>query len=136
LTKNIDLECKNNEGWTPMHYICRYGDDDIIKFAINIGLKLNNHNDYGWSPLHYIFYFGSENIINYVIENCSLDVLENKTNDGLYPIHIVTQRNLSNIIKKMIIRGINYEIQGPNGLRMSHIICQNSTFEMLHYIII
>jgi ankyrin repeat protein len=40
IDKGVDLECVDNDGWKPIHYICRYSTPKIIKYIIDKGVDV------------------------------------------------------------------------------------------------
>ena len=40
IDKGVNLECSNNNGWRPIHFICRNSTPEMIKYIIDKGVNL------------------------------------------------------------------------------------------------
>ena len=96
IEKNVDLKCKNNDGWKPIHLICEYSTPKMIEFIINKNVDLECEDNYGWKPIHFICKNSTPEMIEFII-NKNVD-LECKTNDGWKPIHFICRFSTPKII--------------------------------------
>jgi len=53
LTKEVDLNTSNYDGWTPLHNSVRYGSLEEVKLLVGAGAALNARTNYRHTPLHY-----------------------------------------------------------------------------------
>jgi len=49
--KIIDIDNKDDRGWTLLHYACFYNDIDIVKLCINNGANVNANSKFNTTPL-------------------------------------------------------------------------------------
>jgi ankyrin repeat protein len=131
--KDIDLECQDNEGWRPIHYICRFSTPEMIKYIIDKGVDLDCKNVDGWRPIHLICRFSTPEMIKYIIDK-GVD-LECQNKKGCRPIHFICRHSTPEMIKYIINKGVNLECQIKNGWRPIHLISVYSTPEMILYMI-
>ena len=52
LINNINIKDDIDE--TPLHYVCDYGNLELIKYLVNNGAIINCRNEFGETPLHLI----------------------------------------------------------------------------------
>jgi ankyrin repeat protein len=50
--KEVDPNLVDNEGKTPLHYVCNNGNLDIVKLLLKANADPNLPNKYGDTPLH------------------------------------------------------------------------------------
>ena len=49
----IDVDARDDEGYTPLHHAARYSETpDIIRTLIDAGAQVNAQTEYGETPLH------------------------------------------------------------------------------------
>ena len=53
LLKKVDLNSKDNRGWSPLHWAALYGHTDIARFFIDKGADVNATDKKGKTPLHF-----------------------------------------------------------------------------------
>ncbi|KAL2740363.1 ankyrin repeat domain-containing protein 49 [Vespula squamosa] len=53
LMKDLNLlECKDKDGYTPLHRACYGNHVDIVKYLLQVGAKINTKTMDEWQPLH------------------------------------------------------------------------------------
>jgi ankyrin repeat protein len=130
----IDLEYSNNNGWRPIHFICRYSNPEMIKYIIDKGVNLECVINNGWKPIHFICRHSGPEMIKYIIDK-GVD-LECVTTSGWRPIHLICRHSTPEMIEYIIDKKVNLEcVITDNGWRPIHFICTYSTPEMIEYII-
>ena len=131
----IDLEAETNDGWKPIHFICRYSTPEIIKYIIDKNvIDLEAKTNDGWKPIHFICRYSTPEIIKYIIDKNVVD-LEAETNDGWRPIHLICRYSTLKIIQYIFDKSIDLEAQLNDGWRPIHLICRYSTPKIIKYII-
>jgi ankyrin repeat protein len=133
IDNTIDLECINNEGWRPIHYLCRYSTPEMIRYIIDKGVNLECINKYKMRPIHFICALSTPEMIKYIIDK-GVDI-ECDTNEGWRPIHFICRYSTPEMISYIIEKEVNLECENNEGWRPIHFICALSTPEMIRYII-
>jgi ankyrin repeat protein len=63
-TVDIDVHCKNNDGWNALHFVCRYYDKEnlieIVRLLIEKNIDVNCKTNHGWNALHFVCYYYSK----------------------------------------------------------------------------
>ena len=60
----IDLE-QYNDGFKPIHFICKYSTPEMIKYIIDKNVDLECKINNGWKPIHFICRYQTSDIISY-----------------------------------------------------------------------
>eukprot|EP00833_Pecoramyces_ruminatium_P007190 jgi/Orpsp1_1/1181222/evm.model.c7180000076346.1 len=60
----------NNDDETLLFYVCKYGNENLVKLLIENGtdININKENKYAETPIFYALLNGNENIVKYLIE--------------------------------------------------------------------
>lgn len=67
--KNVDPNCKDNQGLTPLHWATDRGDLEIVRYLVEEKkANLNILDDEGQTPLHYAAACGYPDIVRYLIK--------------------------------------------------------------------
>ncbi|XP_055935994.1 oxysterol-binding protein-related protein 1-like [Argiope bruennichi] len=60
---SLNINCKGNHDWTPLHYACYFGHEKIADILIKLGADVNVINDTGDTPLHKASYTSREELV-------------------------------------------------------------------------
>ena len=52
LEKGADVNAKNNDGWTPLHWASENGHEAIVSLLLEKGADVNAKDNDGETPLH------------------------------------------------------------------------------------
>ena len=61
--ESIDVNAKNEDGQTPLHFAARRGHTETVKYLVEKGADVNAKNKYGQTPLHYAARRGHTEIV-------------------------------------------------------------------------
>ncbi len=129
--KEINYECTDINGYTPIYYIVKYhcDKDDLINLFIDKKVNLQK-------TIHYIF------------KNCSWSIIKNilqkryscKTYDncGMTPIHYLCKRDImtKNILKYIFNKHININLKTKSGYNSIHLIMLYQKIDVINYLFI
>ena len=118
LQSGIDVNVKNNAGYTPLHLaVINSRDPEVITILINNGADVNeeNHASNSWTPLHLAAkYNESLEIINILLNN-DADV-NAKDGYGKIPLHFAAQFSKSaEIISELVVAGAEIKTEDIGG---------------------
>ena len=95
---DFNLNVEDDNGWTPIQFICYRGLTKIMKYLITtyeIDLEVYNNDD--WAPIHFIFASGNREMIKFI---CKYDQnLNIRTDSGKTPIDLLMAKYSSNETK-------------------------------------
>ena len=72
-----DINLKNSDGWTALHYAAANGQDNIAKFLIDHGVDLNATNEDGWTALHLLARNGHYSTVYTLLINSANPLIKN-----------------------------------------------------------
>jgi serine/threonine-protein phosphatase 6 regulatory ankyrin repeat subunit B len=76
LAENPDLvSSKDSDGWTPLHWAAREGNNDIAEFVLTNKADVNAQNDEGWTPLHVAILMGQKDIQQLLLQHGGQDLM-------------------------------------------------------------
>ncbi len=58
----------NDDGWRPVHIICKYSTPEMIQYIIDRGVNLECQANDGKRPIHYICKYSTPKMIQYMIQ--------------------------------------------------------------------
>nr|QBK89302.1 MAG: ankyrin repeat protein [Mimivirus LCMiAC02] len=110
----IDIECQDTiSGMYPIHIICRYGSENIIKYIVEKGVNLNCFTTYNYSPMYYICRLRNYDMIKYFVDKgINLNAVDNGNRNAL---HTVCKYNKYNVVKYLVDANANFMIKNNNG---------------------
>lgn len=95
IQNQAEVNCTNDEGWTPLAAAAMHRHIEIVKLLIDRGANINSRSNLGWTPLAEAGSRGFGDIIKLLLDN-GADV-NNKNNKGWTPLHeVIAQRNSDN----------------------------------------
>ncbi|GFT99281.1 oxysterol-binding protein-related protein 1 [Nephila pilipes] len=59
----LNVNCKGNHDWTPLHHACYFGHEKIVDLLIQMNADVNVVNDTGDTPLHKAAYTSREELV-------------------------------------------------------------------------
>uniref|UniRef100_A0A3Q3K2P1 Oxysterol-binding protein n=1 Tax=Monopterus albus TaxID=43700 RepID=A0A3Q3K2P1_MONAL len=60
---SLNINCRCNPGWTPLHLACHFGHTDVVEELLKAGADVNLQNNMGDTPLHRASYTGRKEIV-------------------------------------------------------------------------
>lgn len=111
---NINAHIKNDQGNTVMHYAAQGNQPgSFVFFNYLYKVSPDEGNRDGSTPLHWCCYTGSEIAFNYIINY--FKTLDIQDQDGLTPLHLAVVAENTNLIKKLLHKGVNKNIRDNKG---------------------
>jgi hypothetical protein len=100
--RNINVNVKNVNGNTPLHYAVRNGHVEITRLLLENGAEVNVKSVGGFTPLHWAAWNGHVDILHLLVENGA--DLEVQNNDGRRALHIAASYGHLPFIQELISR--------------------------------
>ena len=102
----VDVNCKTNDGISPLWIAAHKGEIDIVVELIEAGANINDKDDFiGYYPLHLA---SDEGYIDVVVTLIAAGANVNaQTNAGYYPLHLAVDKKNIDVIATLIRAGAN-----------------------------
>ena len=81
--KGADIDAKDGNEWTPLHYACQYGQLLIVRCLIDKGADIEAKDKDQQTPLHIASQFGETDVVKYLVSKGANINIKNK--DGKTP---------------------------------------------------
>ena len=142
LDHSIDLEATTENGWRPIHFICKYGSPAIIRYIIDKKVDLECRTNGGMKPIHFLCQYSTHEMIKYLIgKGVDLECIDSIVS----PLHLICYHFKYDTIKFMVEKGanINRDFIGLNNKNytMTDIVKENKfldineTYDIIQYIL-
>ena len=69
LDAGADVNMKDEDGHTPLHWACTYGNEEICRLLLEHGADPNARDDNGRTPLHWACLYNHTAIVRLLIEH-------------------------------------------------------------------
>ncbi|OQS02473.1 hypothetical protein THRCLA_05149 [Thraustotheca clavata] len=103
LKKEVNINCKSEDGRSPVHFAAQNGYDSVINLLVNAGASSDLKTVYGWTPLHFAAMGQHENVVAGLI-NAGATV-NAKNNDEWTALHWAARFGNDQITAKLINAG-------------------------------
>jgi hypothetical protein len=100
--RNINVNVKDVNGWTPLHFTAWKGHIEIARLLLQNGADVNARCNYGNTPLHLAAYHGHVDILHLLVENGAN--LEAQSNIGGRALHRAAIHGHLPFIQELISR--------------------------------
>jgi ankyrin repeat protein len=103
LEKGLEINLKNDIGYSAFHIICQYQSIEVIKFCIDFGASIEEPDDHGCYPIHYFCEFGDYDILKFIL-NLNINVNRNHEKTDTSPEELIYKnKKLNSNDKKEIV---------------------------------
>ena len=100
--RNINVNVKDVNGDTPLHYAAANGHVEIARLLLQNGAEVNAKGNDGWTPLHFAAFQGHVDILHLLVENGA--DLEAQNNDGMRALHWAASKGHLPFIQDLVSR--------------------------------
>jgi hypothetical protein len=124
LKQNVDwLLQKDKSGWTPLHWCCFLKRDELLKWMIRNGSKLESGEAGAMEPIHVAAAWYKMSGISAMIEaGCAVDIVGP---NGWTPLLFAASVGKQETVEQLIIRGANVNHKDSLGRTALHLAAQN-----------
>ncbi|XP_071636453.1 uncharacterized protein [Temnothorax longispinosus] len=129
LKKGADINAKNVNSWTTLHFAAKGPSLEVIKFILDQNLSVNVKDINGRSPLHVAAAHGRKNIVEFFIKETGLYVDE-LDKIGKTPLHVAAQNGHKNTVEILLKNEVNTIAQDKCGLSSLHYAIMNNHIDV------
>ncbi len=115
LKSGLDLEARDNRGFTPLHTAIWEGHEEMAKLLIEAGADVNANmlGTQFWTPLETATRFGLVNTINRLLDHGAN--INSTTFSGATPLHLALDYNQFQAAETLLIRGADVNVMTEKG---------------------
>ncbi|CAL7951942.1 unnamed protein product [Xylocopa violacea] len=113
----IDIEARNDAGWTALHLAAEAGSYDAVYLLVRAGANVNNTDtSYGRTALHIAVEGGHKNIVEYLLKKTKISVNKRNFsgNTALHSAVVHTGARAKELCALLIRHGADPHIQNHN----------------------
>jgi ankyrin repeat protein/beta-lactamase regulating signal transducer with metallopeptidase domain/Tol biopolymer transport system component len=105
IQKGAEIDAKNKDGLTALHYAVSGRDIDTARLLIAQGADVNAklQGPWGWTPLHYGAYYGAKDLVLLLLDH-GADI-NAQTANGTMPSMMAAQRGHEDVVRLLIDKG-------------------------------
>jgi len=136
VSHGVDVNAKDNCGWTPLHYASEYNPNvEIVKYLVSQGAAVNAKNeDSGGTPLHFAALLNSNvEVLKYLVSQ-GADV-NTKDKNGCTPLHGAATNPNVEIVKYLVSQGADIhakDVWGNKPLYVAHLAHMEESSNFLY----
>ena len=118
LEKYADINVKDDDGWTLLHWAASNNAAEIAKLLIDRGADIQAKDNQGWTPMHWAMYKNAPEIANVLIDRGAN--IQAKIGDGWMPLHWAARAGDSAAVKWLIDSGLDVNAKDERGQTPLH----------------
>ena len=104
LDKGAQVEARNIDGVTPLHFAAMQGHVEIVRLLCDRGADVEARNINGWRPLHYAAMNGHISVVKELIEERNAEI-NARIDGGRTAQWIARARNKPDVAAYLVSRG-------------------------------
>ncbi|MFZ0564715.1 MAG: ankyrin repeat domain-containing protein [Chlamydiales bacterium] len=114
ITYRADLDVRDVNGATPLHWAISHGDTENALILINCGADVNAKDKNSNTPLHEAVFNGDEELVTALIAKKA--AVNAQEMDGETPLHWAVRDGQEEIVKILIAEGADIDIKDKQGM--------------------
>ncbi|XP_050389828.1 uncharacterized protein LOC126808845 [Patella vulgata] len=134
----LDINHKNNNGWTPAMYCSVSNINPImkLKFLSSKGVSLHAVDNDNMSLLNASCLEGNTETVEYLVNEIGLDI-NHKNNNGWTPAICCSISTINSIMKLKFLssKGVSLHAVDNNNTSLLHVSCKEGTIETVEYLV-
>lgn len=114
LSSGIDLEIKDERGWTPLMIAAANGHEKLTQLLIHSGARLTARDVNGFTPLHWAAFKGMSNIVQLLLSK-EVDI-DSQSKFKWTPLMQACTRGHLEVCSILVAAGANMDLANSDGL--------------------
>ncbi|XP_065574984.1 serine/threonine-protein phosphatase 6 regulatory ankyrin repeat subunit A-like [Artemia franciscana] len=133
IQSGTDVNIKNVEGESPLHFAALKGHTRTVEYLIQSGADVNVKNEDGTSPLHFAAVEGHTETVEYLMQSGTDVNLKNEK--GTSPLHFAALKGHTRTVEYLIQSGADVNIRNDYGKTPLHFAAVEGHTETVEYLI-
>lgn len=113
IKQGAEIDCRDKEGWTPLHFACIGGSVDAVRLLLEHGAEVNARTTYGQTPLHWASASGYDPIVMILLNRGAQ--INARGSDGWTPLHWACHHGRAGTALILLNKGADYKIENVDG---------------------
>ena len=114
--KDIEIDFKNKDGYTPLMIASYKGNTDIVKLLLEYNASIDMTNDNNYTALIYACIYGRADVVKILLEHKSNMYIETKLeNNHLTALMIACSQNYTEIARILLENGYDPNYKNKKG---------------------
>lgn len=114
LSAGIDLEVKDERGWTPLMIAAANGKEKLTQLLIHSGARLTARDVNGFTPLHWAAFKGMSNVVQLLLSK-EVDI-DSQSKFKWTPLMQACTRGHMDVCTTLVSAGANFDLKNSDGL--------------------
>lgn len=133
LGSGVDIDTRDERGWTPLMVSTFNGREEIATLLIRSGANVHAKDDAGYGPIHWAAFNGFSEVVHLLIEkNADANA---QSNYGLTPLLQAASRGHLKVVEQLIAGGANVNIASNEGWVPLHKAAANGHAEIVQLLL-
>ena len=133
LSRNGDLNARDERGWPPLMIAASNGNVEICHLLIQNGADIQTEDNAGYIPLHWAAFNGHSKVVKLLIDNNSDP--NARSNFGWTPLMQAATRGHLAAIKNLIAAGADVNLSSNDGWTALHKATANGHTEIVRFLL-
>jgi len=133
LGSNINVDTRDERGWTPLTISAFNGNEDIARLLIQAGADLQATDNAGYGPMHWAAFNGYASVVKLLIEK--LADVNARSQHGWTPLLQAATRGHLSVCSALIAAGADVNLSSNDGWTPLHKSCANGHTEVVRLLL-
>ena len=130
-----DIETKDVEGRSPLHFACSSGSLGVVKMLVRAGAGVGVPDSMGQTCLMLATYCRHTETVRYLVGLKEVDVDKRNNMRGYTVLHLAVQQNLADMVKVFIDAGAEVEAKDGSGHSPLHVASSSGSLEFVKLLV-
>jgi len=129
LSCGIDLEVKDERGWTPLMIAAANGMEKLTQMLIHNGARLMAKDVNGFTPLHWAAFMGMANTVELILSRDVVDI-DSQSKYKWTPLMQACTKGSLPVCQLLVAAGVNTELTNSEGVTAMNIATSKGFHEI------
>ena len=133
LDQGVDMNVKDNDGWSALHYAAIYAHTKTVKFLLDQGVDINATDNYGRHALHFAAIYAHTETVKFLLDR-GVDI-NVKNNDGRHALHYAATYGYTKTVTFLLDQGVDINVKDNDGKNALHYAADRGQTETVKFLL-